>query len=358
MAWYSGPTVLELLEQVQIADDRNLRDFRFPVQYVLRPNLNYRGFSGQIASGVVKTGDEVMILPSGRTTRIKSIDTFEGAREEAFAPESVTLRLADEVDCSRGDLLVHPRNRPRVARTVRADVVWLHERPLDPHKSYLLKHTTRMVRMQIDEVHWKIDLQTLEQINAETLQLNDIGRLTLTCHQPLYCDAYARNRATGAFVIVDSLSNNTVGAGMIVDDATAQDLEAALREAQSAGGDERSQVSPRERADKLGQAGLAVLLDGAQAKRLAFALERRLFDLGHAAHVLLLAGEPERAATLAVRACTDAGLITLCVGGDAAQLRAAVGESRVIAPAPPGDDRPLERTVEEMVTRLLPSFQK
>jgi sulfate adenylyltransferase large subunit len=347
MPWYRGPTVLELLEQVQIADDRNLRDFRFPVQYVLRPNLNYRGFSGQIASGVVKTDDEVMVLPSGRVTRIKSIDTFEGARAEAFAPESVTLRLKDEVDCSRGDLIVHPHNRPRLRRRVEADVVWLHERPLDPQKSYLLKHTSRMVRMEVDQVQWKVDLQTLQQVEAESLQLNDIGRLSLTCHQPLYCDAYTSNRATGAFVIVDSLTNNTVGAGMIVDDAGAQDLE-------TAGGNEHTQVSPRERADKLGQRGVTVHLDGASAKGLAFALERRLFDLGHAAYVLPLDGEPERALALAVRACTEAGLVTICFGGDAAAVCAVVGEARFVAAvATAAVDEVVEEIVASLVARQL-----
>ena len=333
MPWYDGPTVLGFLERVPIAEDRNLGDFRYPVQYVLRPNLDYRGFAAQIASGVVKKGDEVLVLPSARRTRVRAIDTADGERAEAFAPESVTLRLEDEVDCSRGDMIVHPHNRPRVARSFEAHLVWLHERALDPHKTYWLKHTTRMVRMQVDGVRCRVNLGTLAEEPAETLGLNDIGRVAITCHQPLYFDAYARNRATGSFVVVDSLTNSTVGAGMIVDDGSTQELAAALGELR-AGGDvaARTQVSPRERADKLGHTGVALRLHGApeaELRVIAFALERRLFDLGRVAHVLF-AGEGGAAALgWAARACTDAGLITVCVDGDGAELRARVGEARL-----------------------------
>jgi hypothetical protein len=332
--------VLGFLEEVPIAEDRNLSDFRYPVQYVLRPNLDYRGFAAQIASGVVKKGDRVMVIPSGKSSRIKAIDTFEGELGEAFAPQSVTLRFEDEIDCSRGDMIVHPDNRPRVQRTFEADVVWMHERALDPQKTYFLKHTTRMIRAQVDKVHFRVDLSTLGRVAAETLELNDIGRLTLTGHQPLYYDAYARNRATGSFVIVDSLTNNTVGAGMIVDDAggAAQDLDAALREAQAgATAPARTQVSPRERAQKTGQTGATVLLSSATAdaagrtREVAFALERRLYDLGHAANVIAFADEPPAAVALAARACTDAGLIVVCVPMSDAQLvRAHVGAERTL----------------------------
>ncbi len=356
MPWYDGPTVLGFLERVPIAEDRNLDDFRYPVQYVLRPNLDYRGFSAQIASGIVNKGDEVLVLPSGRRTRVRAIDTADGERDEAFAPESVTLRLEDEVDCSRGDMIVHPHNRPRVARTFDAHVVWLHERALDPHKSYWLKHTTRLVRMQVDAVRCRVDLGTLAEAPAETLALNDIGRVTLTCHQPLYFDAYVRNRATGSFVIVDSLSNNTVGAGMIVDDGATQELEAALGELRAGGGAaSRTQVSPRERADKLGQTGLTLMLHGApeaELREAAFALERRLFDVGRVAHVLFAGDGGAAALAWAARACTDAGLVTIAVAGDAAverqELRARVGEARVRdAALTPGE--PVERAVARLV---------
>ena len=222
MPWYQGPTVLGFLETVPIAEDRNLSDFRYPVQYVLRPNLNYRAFAGQIASGKVKKGDTVTILPSGKTSRVKGLDTYSGELEEAFAPQSIAIRLEDEIDCSRGDMIVFADNKPRVTRTFDAHVVWMHERALDPKRSYFLKHTSQMTRMQVDKVHCKVDLGTLEEVAAPTLELNDIGKLRITCHRPLFCDAYVQNRATGAFVIVDALNNNTVGAGMIMPESAEQ----------------------------------------------------------------------------------------------------------------------------------------
>jgi bifunctional enzyme CysN/CysC len=356
MPWYDGPTVLGFLEQVPIAEDRNLEDFRYPVQYVLRPNLTYRGFAAQIASGVVHKGDEVMVLPSGKRSRVKAIDVHGGELDEAFAPQSVTLRLEDEIDCSRGDMIVHPQNRPRVQRSFEADVVWMHERALDPDKTYFLKHATRMVRVQVDRVHWRVDLGTLANVASATLELNDIGRLTLTCHQPLYYDAYTRNRATGSFVIVDSLSNNTVGAGMIVDAGAAQDLDAALREAQAgAAAPARTQVSPRERAQRLGQTGLTVFLRGGHkcARVIAFALERRLFDMGHAAQVLAFEDQPAAAVTLAARVCTDAGLVTVCasVGVDGAALRAQLGDERLLEVALDDAADP-DPVVDEIVQEL------
>jgi bifunctional enzyme CysN/CysC len=328
MPWYDGPTVLGFLERVPIAEDRNLDDLRYPVQYVLRPNLDYRGFAGQLASGVVKKGDEVVILPSGRRTRVRAIDTFEGERTEAFAPESVTLRLDDEVDCSRGDMIVHPDNRPKLARSFSAHLVWLHEHPLDPHKSYWLKHTTRMVRMNVDAVRCRVDLATLAEAPAETLALNDIGRVAITCHQPLYFDAYARNRATGSFVIVDALSNNTVGAGMIIEAAEV------------------------EREPRLEGTGVALVLRGGDGERLravAFALEQRLSASGRVAHVLF-AGEGSAAGLAwAARACTDAGMITICLVGDdagVAALRERVGAARVREEAV--GDEPLEVAVARL----------
>jgi hypothetical protein len=272
----------------------------------------------------------------------------------------VTLRLEDEIDCSRGDMIVHPHNRPRVARELTAHLVWLHERALDPHKTYWLKHTTRTVRVQVTAVQWKIDLATLTEVPAETLGLNDIGRVGLTCHQPLYFDGYRRNRATGAFVIVDSLSNNTVGAGMIIDEAEAQDLDGALREIQAgSGAEERTQVSARERADKLGQAGVALVLHGAAPSRLrtlAFALERRLYDLGHAAHVLALGDEaPAAALAWAARACADAGLIAIVERAlDETERRAVrerVGEARTLDVSV--GEEPVERAVARLLEQLL-----
>jgi hypothetical protein len=207
-----------------------------------------------------------------------------------------------------------------------------------------------MVRMQVGRVHWKVDLTTLAQVPAETLGLNDIGRLTVTCHQPLYYDAYAQNRATGLFVIVDALSNNTVGAGMILPDDSAQDLEAALREAGEQGGPERTQVSASERAERLGQTGVTVRLDGERARAIAFALERRLYDLGHAAHVLAVDDPPA-----AARACTEAGLVTISVGGDLEALRGLLGAARVVEAAP--DAATLDAAVQQVIDQLVRAGQ-
>jgi sulfate adenylyltransferase large subunit len=339
MAWYTGPTVLGFLESVPIAEDRNLNDFRYSVQYVLRPHLNYRGFSGQIGSGRVKRGDTVMVLPSGKTSKVKGIDTHAGEIEEAFAPQSITIRLEDEIDCSRGDMLVHPNNRPVVGRSFDAHVVWLHERPLDTQKSYFLKHTSQMIRMQVQKVHSRTELTTLQSVAAETLQLNEIGRLSLTCHRPLYYDAYADNRSTGAFVIVDSLSNATVGAGMIIRDEGEQDLDAAMKEARAGSGlVTRTQVSPRERRERLGQVGVTVWLSGLPGSgkvAVAYVLERKLFDIGHAAHVLAPEGDALSAIAVAARGLTEAGIITICAlpaktRSERSQVRDRVGAERFV----------------------------
>jgi bifunctional enzyme CysN/CysC len=316
IGWYEGPTVLGYFEQVPIADDANLEDFRFPVQYVLRPNLNYRGFAAQMASGVVRKGDRVMVLPSGKTTTVKAIDTYEGERNEAFAPLSVTVRLSEEVDVSRGDMLVHPDNLPQVSRYFDADLVWMHERPLDPEKSYIIKHTTQMVRAQIDRIDSKLNLQTLVHEPAKSVGLNDIVRVRVTCRRALYFDAYARNRETGAFIVIDSLTNATVGAGMIRSESSDQGLDDVLKEIRAGSGmTPKSEVSAAERRERMGQLGATVWLTGLPGSgrwSLAYALERRLFDQGRTAHVIAPVGESLEGVISAARACTDAGLIAIC----------------------------------------------
>jgi bifunctional enzyme CysN/CysC len=316
MSWYDGQTVLGYLESVPIAQDRNLDDFRFAVQYVLRPNLDYRGFAGQIASGVIERGEPVMVLPSGKTSRVRSIDTHAGELAEAFAPMSVTLRLEDEVDCSRGDMLVKPDNRPRVARSFEADLVWLHERPLDTQKSYILKHTTQMVRAQVERIDARIDLLTLTEQPASELGLNDIARVQVTCRRALYFDDYRKGRDTGSFILIDSLSNVTVGAGMIRSGRGEQDLDQALKEIRAGSAmAPKTEVSPRERRERMGQSGATVWLTGLQGSgrwTLAYALERKLFDLGRTAHVLEPGPEGLTAMIEAAHACTRAGLIAIC----------------------------------------------
>jgi sulfate adenylyltransferase subunit 1 len=216
MPWYAGPTVLEFLESVPVQEEHEFTRLRYPVQYVLRPNLDYRGFAGRVASGVVRKGDAITVLPSGKTSHVEAIDTRDGELTQGIASQSVTIRLADEIDVSRGDMLVHPSDLPRVTRTFDAHLVWMHDAPLDCKKSYLLKHTTQTVRADVDRVHWRKDMDTLAEVAAPTLALNDIGRVTLTAHRPLFLDAYETNRETGSFILIDLLSNNTVGAGMVL----------------------------------------------------------------------------------------------------------------------------------------------
>lgn len=336
--WHDDRTVLQYLETVPIATDRNLENFRLPVQTVLRPNLDYRGFAGQVASGQVKLGDELLALPSGKRSKVVGIDTFDGEIETATTPQSVTIRLADEIDISRGDLLCHPDDLPRVGRSFDAHIVWMHERPLDKDKTYIIKHTTQTVRGQIAQLHWKKDLDTLEEVPSEGLALNDIGRVTLTCHRALFFDAYPTNRQTGAFIVIDSLTNETVGAGMIIADAEEQNLDDALKELRAGSAIQpKTQVSPRERAERMGQAGVTLWLAGLPGSgrwALAYALERRLFDLGRAATVVDPTGEDLRSMISGARACTDAGLVTICAfpsykRADREAVRAHVGADRV-----------------------------
>jgi bifunctional enzyme CysN/CysC len=217
MGWYGGLPLLEHLETVEIAADRNLDELRFPVQYVIRdPATDYRGYAGRIASGVVRPGDEVLVLPTGRTTTVEAIDTYDGELAEAVPPLSVTLRLADDLDVSRGDLICGPADRPSLERELEADVCWMADAPLRPRGRYLIKHAAHTVAAIVDELVDRVDVHTLDREGAPAeLGLNDIGRVRLRTAKPVAFDPYARNRATGAFVVIDESSNETVGAGMI-----------------------------------------------------------------------------------------------------------------------------------------------
>ncbi|SCG65434.1 sulfate adenylyltransferase subunit CysN [Micromonospora coxensis] len=223
MPWYEGPSLLHHLERVHIASDRNLVDVRFPVQYVIRPQsttvTDYRGYAGQVASGVLKPGDEVMVLPSGFTSRISSVETADGPVAEAFPPMSVTVRLEDEIDISRGDLICRPNNAPAVSQDIEAMVCWMDEtRPLQIGGKYAIKHTTRSARAIVRALHYRLDINTLHRDEAAgELKLNEIGRVRLRTTIPLLADEYRRNRTTGGFVIIDETTNRTVGAAMIVD---------------------------------------------------------------------------------------------------------------------------------------------
>jgi bifunctional enzyme CysN/CysC len=224
--WYQGPSLLHHLEEVHIASDRNLIDARFPVQYVLRPYNDefhdYRGFAGRVAGGVLKPGDPVMVLPSGFTSTIESIETMDGPVAEAFPPMSVTVRLADDIDISRGDMLCRPNNQPHSGQDIDAMVCWMSEKTaLTPGQKLSIKHTTRSARALVKELHYRLDVNTLHRDEATgRLALNDIGRVTLRTTHPLFFDEYRRNRSTGSFILIDEATMATVGAGMILGPAS------------------------------------------------------------------------------------------------------------------------------------------
>ncbi|MCP1618261.1 adenylylsulfate kinase /sulfate adenylyltransferase subunit 1 [Pseudomonas sp. SLBN-26] len=343
--WYTGQPLMEILESVEISGDRNLDDMRFPVQYVNRPNLNFRGFSGTLASGVVHKGDEVVALPSGKGSRVKSIVTFEGELEQAGPGQAITLTLEDEIDVSRGDMLVHADNRPLVSDAFDAMLVWMSEEPMLPGKKYDIKRATSYVPGSIPSITHKVDVNTLEQAAASSLQLNEIARVKVSLDAPIALDGYEQNRTTGAFIVIDRLTNGTVGAGMII------------AEPQSGAGhrDPLGHVSSEERAARFGQQPATVLftgLSGAGKSTLAYAVERKLFDAGRAVYVLdgqnlrhdLNKGLPQdragrtenwRRAAHVARQFNEAGLLTLAafVAPDAEgreQAKSLIGPERLI----------------------------
>lgn len=231
--WYEGPSLLEFLETVHIGNDHNLQDFRYPVQYVLRPNLDFRGFCGKVASGIIRKGDEVMALPSGKKSHVKSIVTYEGEIDYAFPPMSVTLTLEDEIDVSRGEMLVHPDNQPMIGRNFEAMLVWMDEEKMDMEKSFFLKQTTNTSRTRIDHIAYKVDINTMEHLSVENgrlnqedvpMQLNQIARVVLTSSKELFFDPYEKNKATGAFILIDPITNNTSAVGMIIDQVADKDM--------------------------------------------------------------------------------------------------------------------------------------
>ncbi|MCP5416021.1 MAG: sulfate adenylyltransferase subunit CysN [Chromatiaceae bacterium] len=215
MPWYDGHTLLHMLENVQVSADKNYVDFRFPVQNVLRPNLDFRGFSGNVTSGTIRVGEEIATLPSGKISRIKSIVTYDGELEEAFAGQAVTLTLEDEIDISRGDMIVRRNNLPHVGNEFDVNLCWLDEQPMNPRTHYLLKHTTQKVKAYISGIHYRINVNTLHRETTDHFALNEIGRVTIKSSRPLFFDSYRVNQGTGSFILIDPLSNHTVAAGMI-----------------------------------------------------------------------------------------------------------------------------------------------
>jgi bifunctional enzyme CysN/CysC len=298
MPWYDGQALMELLDAIEIAKDHNFANPRFPVQYVNRPNLDFRGYSGTVAAGVFREGDPVTVLPSRASSRIKSIVTYDGEAAEAFPPQAVTLTLEDEIDASRGDMLVRSDDLPHLDTRFRAHIVWMTEAPLVPGRPYYLKHTTRTVTGSVAEILHRVDVNTLEHHPADQLKLNEIGLCDVALSAPIAFDPYAVCKGTGSFVIIDRLSNVTIGAGMILGPV---DAGADLR-----------RVTAGERAARFGQQPATVWLAGRDRRAAAYALERKLFDAGHAAAVPEAEGSVERLREIA-RQFNLAGLICICV---------------------------------------------
>jgi bifunctional enzyme CysN/CysC len=296
MSWYNGSPLLDHLENVHVASDRNLVDLRFPVQHVLRPNLDFRGYAGTLASGVVRVGDRIAVLPSGKQSTVASIVTFDGELTEAFAPLAVTLTLTDEIDISRGDMIVAPNNAPELQNTIEAMVVWFDEKPLSPGARYLLKHTTLQTAATVEQIRYRINVGTLHRETAPGLQMNEIGRLRIECARPLAADAYARNRNTGAFILIDRMTNATVAAGMVVERRSAKGTTGRRAASADAGTNirltEKRQISTEQRKTRLGQEPFVLWITGlprSGKSSLAYGLEKELFDLGH--HIQVLDGE-------------------------------------------------------------------
>ncbi|MEE9367552.1 MAG: sulfate adenylyltransferase subunit CysN [Pontiella sp.] len=294
MPWYDGPTFLHHLEGVNISSDRNLIDMRLPIQCVLRPNLDFRGFSGTLASGVIRVGDAVTSLPSRQESKIKAIHGPDGEIDEAFSPQAITVTLEDEIDVSRGNMLVPVNNVPHIGNEFEAMVVWMHEGAAKPGKNYLIKHTTSMVPGVLSDIRYKVDVNTMkrdknaEEGAVESLELNEIGRCHITLHRPIAFDPYDRNRSTGAFIIVDRLTNATVAAGMIVDRIVSKPGHKKGPVSQNIVKSD-SLVSAADRSKLLGQKGSTIWLTGLSGSgksTVANELEKELINQGQLCYVL------------------------------------------------------------------------
>ncbi|MCG6188939.1 sulfate adenylyltransferase subunit CysN [Maribellus maritimus] len=294
--WYHGNSLLEFLETVHISSDRNFTDLRYPVQFVLRPDIKFRGFSTSVASGIIKKGDDILVLPSLKTSKVKSIVSYDGELDYAFPPQSVTVTLEDEIDISRGDMIVHPDNRPRVERHFEAMLVWMDENEMDLSTPFYIKHANNNTKAKIDQVRYKVDVNTLEKSNIENFKLNEIGRVVITTTKPLFFDPYTQNRQTGSFILIDPVTHNTCAVGMIIDKLGSKNLPSRITDTDKetiAKG--KSLVTIAERQKKLNQKGETIWitgLHGSGKNELAFSLEKKLFENG--ATVVLLDGSSLR----------------------------------------------------------------
>ncbi|MGE5449353.1 MAG: sulfate adenylyltransferase subunit CysN [Bacteroidales bacterium] len=301
MPWYHGKSMLEFLESVHISSDRNFDDMRFPVQYVLRPDLDFRGFSARVASGIIRKGEKIMVLPSRKTSVIKEIITYDGNLDEAFPPQSVTITLEDEIDISRGDMIVYPDNLPRIERHFEAMLVWMDEKPMDPNVQLFLKHANNTTRVRFDRIQYKIDVNTLQKSAIDHFELNEIGRVVLTTNKAIYFDPYKKNRSTGSFILIDPITHNTVAVGMIIDKLNAEDLPSKIADEKTLEANKQRihrgecLISEAQRQKRYNQKGSTIWitgLHGSGKNELAFSLEKELFEQG--ATVVLLDGSSIR----------------------------------------------------------------
>jgi bifunctional enzyme CysN/CysC/sulfate adenylyltransferase subunit 1 len=300
--WFKGQLLMEILESVEIALDKNLDDFRFPVQYVNRPNLDFRGFCGTVASGIIRKGDAITAIPSLKTSKVKEIVTFDGSPDEAFINQAITITLEDEIDISRGDMIVKSDNLPQIGNRLAAHIVWMAEDALRPGKLYNIKLSSNAVSGTVSRVKHKIDVNSLDKHEAERLQLNEIGLCELTLSQPVAFDSYQINRSTGAFIIIDRLTNVTVGAGMIV--GKTEDAAFAA-------------VTSQEREARFGHKPLVIVCSGKMGLLLAQSVERKLFDKGQIIALVHEQANEDTARITLAKTLKSLGLISL-VAADSA----------------------------------------
>ena len=292
MSWYEGPSLLSHLENVHILSDRNLIDLRFPVQYVLRPHMDFRGYSGRLAAGVIRKGDEILVLPSQRRTRVRSIVGYEGELPSAFAPQSITVTLEDEIDITRGDMLVHPGNLPRILREIETILVWMDQTPLAPGKVYWIKHTTQLFKCSVTQLQFRIDPASLSRQEAGVLNLNEIGRATVQCFRSIFCDEYTKNRQTGSFILIDPITHATAAAGMIIERGRLPSMVRPDDKAVSKSTlihRQEGEVSNKEREGLLKQRPATLWmtgLSGSGKSTVAYELEKKLMAAGHLCYVL------------------------------------------------------------------------
>ena len=285
MPWFQGSPLLDHLETVHVGSDRNLLDLRFPIQNVLRPNLDFRGYAGTLASGVVRVGDKITTLPSGNQSTIKSIETFDGQLKEAFAPMAIVLTLNDEIDISRGDMIASPNNAPALTNGVEAMIVWFDEGPMKPGANYLVKHTSAQTSATVTDLRYRINVATMHRETVPELAMNEVGRIHLDCARPLAIDPYSKNSSTGSFILIDRMTNATVAAGMIVERKIAEDAMKRRTDRHDAGTNVRLQdkrkVSTEQRSERLNQKPFVMWITGlprSGKSTIAYELERTLFD--------------------------------------------------------------------------------